>query len=259
MMTEKQLHTQDGVCRILLYDHLPSTNQTAREMASDGAPDGTVIIAREQSAGRGRLQRSFFSPGGTGLYMSLILRRSLHAADALRLTPLAAVATAEAIEEMIGHKVDIKWVNDIYLGGKKVCGILIEGAVDPTTQSLSYAVVGIGVNITPPAGGFPEAIRQIAGAVLPTADHAEALCDELAEKIICNMMTILDADPASVHEKYRSRLMLCNRAVTVHSADGTSSRPAVALDVDQDYRLKVCYEDGSVEHLDGGEVSIRWL
>jgi BirA family biotin operon repressor/biotin-[acetyl-CoA-carboxylase] ligase len=256
-MKEKQLYTPSGECRMLVYDHLPSTNKTAREMAADGATDGTVIIAHEQSAGRGRLQRSFFSPGGTGLYMSLILRRDLPAAHALHLTPMAAVATAEAIESIIGRKVDIKWVNDIYLDGKKVCGILTEGAIQPGTQKLQYAVVGIGVNITPPDEGFPEEIQHIAGAILPAADNAAAVRDALAEQIVRGMMALLDLTPASVHEKYRSRLMLCDRPVTVHTADGSSSRPATALDVDEDYRLIVRYEDGTTEHLDGGEVSIR--
>ncbi len=256
-MTEKQLHTSSGECRMLVYDHLPSTNKTAREMAADGAADGTVIIAHEQSAGRGRLGRSFFSPGGTGLYMSLILRRNLPATDALRLTPMAAVAAAEAIEDMVGHKVDVKWVNDIYIDGKKVCGILTEGAIDPATGQLQYAVVGIGVNVTPPDGGFPDEIRHIAGAILPAADDAEAMRDMLAEKIVCGMMMLLDADPAAVHEKYRSRLMLRDRAVTVHAADGSSSRPATALDIDEDYRLIVRYEDGTFDHLDSGEVSVR--
>ena len=183
-MQINEIHAAQGRCRILVYDHLPSTNQTAREMAADGALDGTVVLAHKQSAGRGRLGRSFFSPDGTGLYMSLILRRDLTAADALRLTPMAAVATAEAIEDMVGHKVDIKWVNDIYLDQKKVCGILTEGSVDPTSGRLAYAVIGIGVNITPPDGGFPEEIRQVAGAILPASDDAEGVRDALVEKIL---------------------------------------------------------------------------
>lgn len=256
-MIKQEIYATDGRCRILVYDQLPSTNRTAREMAADGAPDGTVIIAHEQSAGRGRLQRSFFSPGGTGLYMSLILRRELTAKEALRLTPVAAVATAEAIEGMIGHKVDIKWVNDIYLNGKKVCGILTEGAIKPGTQRLQYAVVGIGVNITPPEGGFPDEIEHIAGAILPKSDDAGAVRDALAEQIVSGMIGLLDADPASVREEYRSRLMLRNRSVIVHTADSSSSRPATSVDIDEDYRLIVRYDDGTQEHIDSGEVSIR--
>lgn len=257
-MIKKEIYTTNGRCHMLVYDHLPSTNRTAREMATEGAPDGTVIIAHEQSAGRGRLQRSFFSPGGTGLYMSLILRRDLPAAEALRLTPMAAVATADAIEGLIGRRVDIKWVNDIYLDGKKVCGILTEGSVDPTTGRMQYAVVGIGVNVTPPDGDFPLEIRHVAGAILSSGTDAEKMRDTLAEKILENMMSLLeDSDSKNVHKRYRSRLMLLGRSVMVHTADGSSSRPATALEVDEDYRLIVCYEDGTMEHLDSGEVSIR--
>jgi BirA family biotin operon repressor/biotin-[acetyl-CoA-carboxylase] ligase len=257
-MKEKQLYTPSGECRMLVYDHLPSTNKTAREMAADGATDGTVIIAHEQSAGRGRLQRSFFSPGGTGLYMSLILRRDLPAAHALHLTPMAAVATAEAIESIIGRKVDIKWVNDIYMDNKKVCGILTEGAMDPQTQALQYAVVGIGVNVAPPEGGFPEELRHIAGAILPKSENAAEVRDALAQRILSNLMTLLEErDPASAHTRYRSRLVLLGYPITVHTADGSSSRVATALDIDEDYRLIVRYEDGSIEHLDSGEVSVR--
>lgn len=257
-MLEKDRSPLCNHYHIHVYDRLPSTNLTAREMAADGAPDGTVVLAMEQSAGRGRLGRSFFSPGSTGLYMSLILRRDLNALDALRLTPMAAVATAQAIEKLIDRQVEIKWVNDIYLDGKKVCGILTEGAVDSQTKKMKYAIVGIGVNITPPTNGFPIEISHIAGAILDcTDDHSATVRDALAEQIICGMMNLLGEDPASVYEKYCSRLMLKNRYISVHSADGSVTRPALALDVDEDYRLIVRYEDGIIDHLDGGEVSIR--
>lgn len=257
-MIKKEINAADGRCRILIYDQLPSTNTTARELAKDGAADGTVVIADRQSAGRGRLQRSFFSPEGTGLYMSLILRRDLPASAALRLTPLAAVATAEAIEAIIGRGVYIKWVNDIYMDNKKVCGILTEGAMDPQTQALQYAVVGIGVNVAPPEGGFPEELRHIAGAILPKSENAAEVRDALAQRILSNLMTLLEErDPASAHTRYRSRLVLLGYPITVHTADGSSSRVATALDIDEGYRLIVRYEDGSIEHLDSGEVSVR--
>lgn len=257
-MIKKEINAADGRCRILIYDQLPSTNTTARELAKDGAADGTVVIADRQSAGRGRLQRAFFSPEGTGLYMSVIVRRDLPASAALRLTPLAAVATAEAIEAIIGRGVYIKWVNDIYMDNKKVCGILTEGAMDPQTQALQYAVVGIGVNVAPPEGGFPEELRHIAGAILPKSENAAEVRDALAQRILSNLMTLLEErDPASAHTRYRSRLVLLGYPVTVHTADGSSSRVATALDIDEDYRLIVRYEDGSIEHLDSGEVSVR--
>lgn len=254
---EQRLTGTARCCRIVQYEHLPSTNTTARELAKDGAPDGTVIIAHKQSAGRGRLQRTFFSPEGTGLYMSVIVRRELLATDALRLTTMAAVATARAIEEMIGRKTGIKWVNDIYLDGKKVCGILTEGSILPGEKKLQYAVIGIGVNITPPEGGFPPEIAHIAGAILPSADDAERERSSLAAGILNRLMALLDLeDRKECLDEYRRRSILQNREITVHRADGTTS-PATALGVDDDYRLLVRYEDGKEEHLDSGEVSIK--
>ncbi len=254
----EQLLTGTARCRrVVSYEHLPSTNTTARELAKEGAPDGTVIIAHKQSAGRGRLQRTFFSPEGTGLYMSVIVRRELPATDALRLTTMAAVATAQAIEKMIGRKTGIKWVNDIYLDGKKVCGILTEGSILPGEKKLQYAVIGIGVNITPPEGGFPPEIAHIAGAILPSVDDAERARSSLAAGILNGLMTLLDRDDRNAClDEYRRRSILQNREITVHRADGSTSL-ATALDVDDDYRLLVRYEDGKEELLDSGEVSIK--
>ena len=244
-------------CRIFAYEQLPSTNRTAREMAADGAPDGTVVIAHEQSAGRGRKQRSFFSPGGTGLYMSVIVRRELIATDALRLTTMAAVATAQAIEAMIGRKVGIKWVNDIYLDGKKVCGILTEGSIVPGEKNLQYAVIGIGVNITPPKDDFPDEIKHIAGAILPSVDDATDARARLAAGILNRLMMLMDHDdPALCLDEYRRHLILRGREIIVYEADEVP-RPARALDVDEEYRLLVRFEDGSMGALDSGEVSIK--
>ena len=182
---------------ILTYDTLSSTNATAREQAMQGASDMTVILAEHQSGGRGRMQRTFHSPEGTGIYMSVIVRRPMTARDATHITPLAAVATAQAIESMIHRPVGIKWVNDIYLDGKKVCGILCEGAVEPGTRQLQYAVIGIGVNVTPPKDGFPEEIRHIAGSVFDADTESWHLRDRLIGEILERLAFLLDQkDPA---------------------------------------------------------------
>jgi BirA family biotin operon repressor/biotin-[acetyl-CoA-carboxylase] ligase len=244
-------------CHVVSYEHLPSTNTTARELAKDGAADGTVVIADRQSAGRGRLQRAFFSPEGTGLYMSVIVRRDLPATDALRLTTMAAVATAQTIECMIGRQVGIKWVNDIYLDGKKVCGILTEGSILPGEKKLQYAVIGIGVNITPREGGFPPEIAHIAGAILPSVDDAESARSTLAAGILNRLMFLLDQDdPNLCLDEYRRHLILRDRDIIVYGADETP-RFARALDIDEEYRLLVRFEDGSQAALDSGEVSIK--
>jgi len=244
------------VC-VLTYDTLASTNATARELAARGAQDKTVVLSEHQSAGRGRMSRSFFSPDGTGIYMSVIVRRPMTAHNATCLTTLAAVATAQAIESMIHRPVDIKWVNDIYLNEKKVCGILCEGAVEPGTSRMQYAVIGIGVNVTPPMGGFPEEIQKIAGAVFDAVEDANSLRDCLIGEILDRLIFLLGRrDQPLCLAEYRRRSMVIGRDVTVHRVDGTS-RAARALEIDDEYRLVVQYESGETAALDGGEVSVR--
>lgn len=256
-MIKKEINAADGRCRILIYDQLPSTNTTARELAKDGAADGTVVIADRQSAGRGRLQRAFFSPEGTGLYMSVIVRRDLPATDALRLTTMAAVATAQAIECMIGRQVGIKWVNDIYLDGKKVCGILTEGAVVPGSANLDYAVIGIGVNVAFPQGGFPEELTAIAGSVFGDVSDPYGVRCELALNILNRLMTNLNLDDSQViHKEYCRRSFVIGKQVTVHRGDDEPYTARV-MGIDYDYRLLIRTSDGREAALDSGEISIR--
>ena len=144
---------------------LDSTNRLARDLAQRGGREGTVVVAGEQTAGRGRLGRSFFSPGGTGVYFSLILRPSPET-EASLLTTAAAVAVAQAAEELAKRPAEIKWVNDIYMDGKKICGILTEGTYSIEEGRMESAVLGIGVNVSPPAEGFPEELRKKAGTIL---------------------------------------------------------------------------------------------
>ena len=141
-----------------------STNTLLKAQAEQGAPEGTVLIAESQTAGKGRLGRHFTSPPGTGIYFSLLLRPHCTAEKSLFITTTAAVAVCEAIEQVTGLNPQIKWVNDIYLNEKKVCGILTEASVDFENGGLNWAVLGIGINIAVPKEGFPEEIRSIAGA-----------------------------------------------------------------------------------------------
>ena len=154
--------------RIEVYDRLPGTNAALRARAADGEDEGLVLIAQAQSAGRGRNGRSFFSPPG-GLYMSILLRPTLGARQAVQLTVMAAVAGARAAEEIAGVPIGIKWVNDLWKDGKKVCGILTEASLDVESGLLDYAVVGPGFNLVPPSDGWPAELRGIAGSLFDTA------------------------------------------------------------------------------------------
>lgn len=253
---ERVLSQSGHRCTLKVFDSLASTNATAKQMAKEGAPDGLVVIAEHQSAGRGRLQRSFFSPDGTGLYMSLLVRRPLRPTVATRLTAAAAVCTAQAIERLFDRKADIKWVNDIYLDGKKACGILSEAALTPDGNSLAYAVIGIGVNVYAPKGGFPEEIASVATAVLEDSKMPDAR-ERLAAEIITGLLDALDRlEGQELYEEYRCRSYLLGRHVRIHGGiwDG---QVALAEDIDRDFHLIVRLESGELLALDSGEVSVK--
>ncbi len=133
-----------------------STNDFLKEKAASGAPEGYVVTAGSQTAGKGRTGRSFFSPADTGVYLSLLLRPARYTPQqAVRLTTMAAVAACEAVSELTGEQAMIKWVNDIFLHGRKVSGILTEAALSLESGFLDFAVLGVGFNVYPPRGGFP--------------------------------------------------------------------------------------------------------
>lgn len=147
---------------ILRFEQLASTNDLAREMAASGAEEGVAITAREQTAGRGRLGRAWSSPRGEGLYLSLIVRPHLKPGDSGVITLAAAVAVAETLSLDLQLEVDIKWPNDVLASGRKLCGILVETAIEQ--EELLYAVMGIGVNLA--QREFPEEIRDSATSIL---------------------------------------------------------------------------------------------
>lgn len=233
-------------------DSCPSTN-TALKGRAASLPHGYVLVARSQSAGRGRMGRQFYSPDGTGLYMSVLLRPELPAGDLTLLTPAAAVAVRRAIGDLSGASAGIKWVNDVLLGGRKVCGILTEtcfrGAGVP-----DHAVLGIGVNVCPPRDGFPEELRKIAGTVLRDFDPEARW--RLAALILRRFFKIYDALPdRGFVEEYRRANTVIGREVDI--IFGGVSRPAFVLDIDGDCSLLVRYPDGSEGTVRAGEVSVR--
>lgn len=240
--------------RMEVREEVTSTNNVLREQALAGAPEGTVLLAQRQSAGRGRRDHSFFSPPDSGLYMSVLLRPGFSAQAALLLTTCAAVATALAIEEVTGVETQIKWVNDVFCRGKKVCGILTEGEVDLETGGMRYAIVGIGVNLYPPEGGFPPELTQ-AGAVFlekPTG----ALRGELAGSLLNHFFTLYpQVQERRFFEAYRDRCLVLGQEVEV--LEGGRTRPATVLDLNPDFTLRVREADGRETDLSSGEVRVR--
>jgi len=223
------------------YDTVTSTNDLLKAKAKAGAPAGTVIVAARQTAGRGRMGRSFLSEDG-GLYMSVLLRPMGAAVDALTITAHAAVAVALAVEKHTGKAAAIKWVNDIYQSGKKVCGILAEGQAN--ADGLDYVVLGIGVNLQAPKGGFPAELRDIAGSLAAEVDKDAFLRDVLKN---------LSAE--DMYAEYTKRDMLFGKTVTVLRGCEVVCT-AVANGITEDFGLRIVTENGE-EVLHTGEVSIR--
>lgn len=240
--------------RVEVREEVTSTNNVLRAQALSGAPEGTVLLAQRQSAGRGRRDHGFFSPPDSGLYMSFLLRPSFSTQAALLLTTCAAVATALAVEEVTGVETQIKWVNDVFCRGKKVCGILTEGEVDLETGGMRYAIVGIGVNLYPPEGGFPPELTQ-AGAVFlekPTG----ALRGELAGSLLNHFFTLYpQVQERRFFEAYRERCLVLGQEVEV--LEGGRTRPATVLDLNPDFTLRVREADGRETDLSSGEVRVR--
>lgn len=231
-----------------------STNTIAKELAAKGAKEGTVIIAREQTEGRGRMGRSFYSPKASGIYFTLILRPTLNLEDSLLITTAAAVAVVKAIKAVAGIKAGIKWVNDIFVDGKKVCGILTEASLNFESGGLEYAVVGIGINID--TGHFPKELSQIAGSVFSDKPSDKPVTSMLVAEVLNNMAECMNSLTEKKYlEEYRSHSFLIGQEILVQK--GTAVIPAKALDIDEKARLVVEYEDGTREVLSSGEVSVR--
>ena len=241
---------------IHVYPTVTSTNTVLKEMAEQGAPEGTVIIAEEQTAGKGRMGKSFFSPSKTGIYISILLRPEISAEESLFLTTSAAVATAKAIEDVSEKNAQIKWVNDVFINNKKVCGILTEGAFNVETNKLDYAIVGIGINICFPEGGFPDEINNIATAIFDKAtDSINKRSILIAHLLDYFMEYYKEFHTRDYVKEYIHRSMLLGKEINI--IDGNQNIPAIALEIDKKCRLKVRLQDGSTRWLSSGEVSIR--
>ncbi|MEF9896190.1 MAG: biotin--[acetyl-CoA-carboxylase] ligase [Clostridia bacterium] len=241
---------------IMTMAQVDSTNARLKAMAVEGAEAGTVLIAARQSAGRGRLGRAFFSPDGSGLYMSILLRPTLAASDALQLTTAAAVAVCEAIEQTSGKSAHIKWVNDVLIDGLKVCGILTEAQLSIEDGGLKWAVVGIGLNVCDPEGGFPKALDGIAGSILGAQCEPDAR-NRLAAAVLNRFERYrLTLDARTHLAGYRARAQLIGQRIDVIRPGST--RRALAKSIDDACGLCVRYEDGSEETLSSGEVSTVW-
>lgn len=240
--------------RLVVLSETDSTNNYAKELASDGAAHGTAVIADSQTAGKGRLGRSFFSPPGTGLYLSVIIRPDISLETAQLITSCAAVAAAEAVEELCGRDVSVKWVNDLYMNGRKICGILTEASLSLETKSLDYAVIGIGINVLSVKNIFEQELNDIAASVEDETGvkiNRNTLCSVLLNRLD---ERLADIESRSFLEDYRRREILTGNVITANA--GGEKVTGTAIGIDDNASLIIQLPDGSVRALSSGEASL---
>ena len=241
--------------KIHIYKSLESTNKIAKEMAVIGAEHGTVIISDCQTMGRGRYSRNFFSPSGGGLYMSIVLRPEvLHFESPTSVTAFAAVSVCEAIESISKKAPKIKWVNDIFIDGKKVCGILTEAVTDFESGGLDWVVLGIGINVYIRTEDFPGDLQSIATSIYPD-EKMPGVRNKLSAEII-NRILGFETLPneTEIFKKYKKRLMILGKEITV--IQNQMEYKAIAIDVDSFGHLIVKNENGEIITLSSGEIRI---
>lgn len=245
---------------IHVFKTVDSTNRVAKEWAMKDAPHGTVIISEEQTSGRGRKGRAFFSPAGGGLYISFVLRPNLPVNQAVIMTAAAGVLTAEVLESLKDCTITIKWVNDLFRGDKKIVGILTEAATSWEGGGVDYLVLGIGINVKPLAGECPEGLEKIAGSLYDPGEKP-ILRNRLAAFLISRVFDFTEAlekNPRQatkdIMAAYRRRSNVLNRKVRV-LGDSVLTE-ALAVDIDDQGFLIVEDEGGRRHTLSSGEVSV---
>lgn len=244
--------------RIIWFDTVDSTNTQAKALALRGAPHGTVLIAGHQTGGRGRLGRSFHSPAGSGIYMSVLLRPECPPAELMHLTCAAAVAACDAVEAAAGIRPGIKWTNDLVYGKRKLAGILTELGMDPK-GNISHAIVGIGINCTQQPTDFPEDIRDMAGSLASATGK-----DIIPAKVAAALLEALErtdrellTGKSAMLNRYRRDCVTLGQRISL--LRGEEVRYGTALDIDDQGALVVRFDGGTAEAVSSGEVSIRGM
>lgn len=241
------------------YDSIDSTNTRAKEMAASGAPHGTVLIADRQTGGRGRLGRSFHSPAGMGIYISVLLRPQCNTEQLMHLTCATAVAMCSAVEAVTGYCPGIKWTNDLVAEGKKLGGILTELSADPRTGMVQSAVIGIGINCSNTHEDFPPELQYVATSLETVAGKAVRR-DYLAAAMVSALWKMdaeLFTEKSAIMQRYRENCITLGRDIVLLQAE--ERRYGTAIDIDSNGGLVVRFEGGSVETVNSGEVSVRGM
>ncbi|MEI0612668.1 biotin--[acetyl-CoA-carboxylase] ligase [Brachyspira pilosicoli] len=244
----------------IIHKTVASTNIIARELAINGAESGTVVIAEEQTNGYGRNGKSFFSPYGTGIYMSIILnlKKEKKIFNSSFITTAAAMAVSKSIEDVSNENTQIKWVNDVFINEKKVCGILTEGAFSFEDGRLDYAVIGIGVNVNFPKNGFPKELNNIAASINSknnaNSNTKSDIRNILVAKILENLYDYYFND-VNFYEEYKKRSFLIGKKVSINI--NNKEHIVKVLDIDKTFALVAEFQDGKIDRIVSGSVNHR--
>lgn len=278
---KKLLNSQLSFIELFLYNEVSSTNTVLQEklMNSKEMFEGTVVIASSQTDGRGRRGKSFFSPHSSGIYISLLLKpENFNPRYALSISAIAAISICEAIEALsLGLQPKIKWVNDIFLNNKKICGILTEGQMNIETNSIDSAILGLGLNLYMPSSGFPDEIKTIAGPLLNTKVpnvknklvagflnhfmHYYLNFKQEIQKNNKNKVKKTDSVTTSLYEtvltEYKNRSFILGKKISVRFQN--KEEIGNAIDIDKDYNLMVQFQNDRIESFSSAEISIDLL
>jgi BirA family biotin operon repressor/biotin-[acetyl-CoA-carboxylase] ligase len=255
---EKRLTTHTIAHPVLYFPTIDSTNVYAKSHME--LENGALIVASHQTAGVGRLARKFHSPEGQGIYLSILLHpNTIAVTDISTITQMTAVAVVDTIEQLSGVRPDIKWTNDVYLHGRKLCGILTEASIEGESGLIRSIIVGIGLNLYQNYEDLAPDIREIAGSVysetgvkISAADYVACLSKNFEKYYLDEQFP---ANKASFLKKYRDALFFLGQTVQVVSVRETY--PAVAEDIDENGCLIVRREDGTRTALNSGEISLK--
>lgn len=249
----QKLNDKASFFDVNIFDTVTSTNTLAKEEAINGAREGYVVLATSQTQGRGRIGRKFFSPSDTGIYLSVVLKPDEECENMIFITTLAAVSVCEAIESVSQKKTDIKWVNDIFIDGKKVCGILSEAKLKNNNKP-EFVILGIGINVYKPEYDFPDDIAKTAGYIFEQEekDVKNNLCAKILERILFYYNSLKEK---AFLDEYKKRSIATGKNITVIKSNKKYS--AYCMGLDDDLRLKVRYENGNEDYVSSGEISIR--
>ncbi len=236
--------------RFFLYNSVDSTNNEAKRLLAKGIKENAVIIANEQTAGRGRLGRDFYSPKDTGLYFSYLFHPNKSLSDTVFITTAAAVSVVRAIEKISTLKPEIKWVNDVYLGGRKICGILTEAISDFESGVAQSVIVGIGINVN--TADFPESIEKTAASLNDKSITRPKIAQALADEII---KVAHDLSAPDILEDYRAHSLVLGKKITYIKNGETFT--AIADSIGDKGELIVKTPTGDHQTLSSGEISVR--